>query len=81
MTGLAHDLPFLDVVLGGRRGKAVAQAVGPVIIGVHAHEFGIVLDEGNGLIGDPRLADMVAHGQAAEGRTRRNIAAHVSPIL
>ena len=48
MTGLAHDLPFLDVVLGGRCGKAVAQAVGPVIIGVHAHEFGIVLDdEGN----------------------------------
>ena len=59
MTGLTHDLPLFDMVLGGGSGKAVAQAVGPVVIGIHAHQFGVVLDdEGNGLIGDARLADV-----------------------
>ena len=48
MTGLAHDLPFFDVMLGRRRGKAMAQAVGAVIIRIHTHQTGIVFDdEGN----------------------------------
>ena len=81
MPGLAHDLPFFDVMLGRRRGKAVAQAVGAVVVGIHAHEPGIVLDdEGDRFIGNPGLTDMMPLRQSPEDRTCRD-AADIEPFL